>query len=200
MEFLIAILVLVTLVNTMQWVHARHRRRAAQARLEIARTVTRLEEKLLSGEVAAGNVCHDRIFKRMLEIQYAERLGVKWKWWQKLTPEQEQERRFLHTEMAAGTELGNILRQYAMAVMSSFRNQRPYVALVFLGWLSFSVGGLLAALGGVWALASAGLFGLKLLGGLKRLVEPLFAKATIAWNEHNAFVQEVYLAAYLRTR
>lgn len=199
MSIPVGILLFVLAFNWFRILRARNHRRAAQARLEIARCVKELEDKMLSGEIIIGDVCHDKMFKRMLEIQSAKELGVKWRLWSKPSPDDLAIKELVQKEVSSETALGDLLRRYSLATLSQFRYQRPVISSVFLIWMLIIQFSFATVLGGIVAMLMATLSVLHLAKIISQSCGWAFSWALDSWNAFYTQVQQAYLLTYLRT-
>jgi hypothetical protein len=150
METIIFGMLLAILVNLPMVFRARHQLRLAEARLEIARTITEMEKLMMDSTLKMGEVCHDRIYQNMLKSQYATKYFTPWKFWRRQS-DFEEVRKKLHEEMSKNTPLAKLLVRYGNADFKAFRNSRPCASFIFLLWVLAFAGGFLILLIGLFS-------------------------------------------------
>lgn len=144
-EILITLLVatlVAILLNLPVIYRAKRMRRLAEARLEIAKVVTEMEKRMLSGDLKVGEVCHDALYKDMVRCQAASGYRVSLSLSRPSVPEQELRKR-LHEEIANHDGVGALLKRYIVAHFRAFRQQRPFMSLMFLFWVAAVIAGIL---------------------------------------------------------
>lgn len=192
------ILLMILLTNLGMIVRARHRRIAAEAQLEIARCVSDVEERMLAGQIKMGEVCHDKMYERMISIQSAKKLGVRWNWWRKPSKEDYEIRTLVEVELKSGSELGKILSRYSLATLSQFRFQRPVVSVCFLVWLLVTGLSVVTALGACLAFIKSGLSLLNLGRVFTVYLDGQCATLAAGWQRYVSHAEQTYLWGYLR--
>ena len=157
--FAIAALLSLILLNALYVMREKHRRRVAQAKLEIVETVTEMERLMREGKIRLGDVCHDKFHEKMLAFQYADKFSVDWTifvpFYTRHSKERNEINERIHKEITDGTELGQIIKRHLMATFKAFNNQRPILALMFLSWVMIRQGGILVMISGLFALLIA---------------------------------------------
>lgn len=133
---------LAVLINLPMFFHARHRRRLAEARLEIARVATEMEKIMLEGHVKLGDLCHDKIYQLVLESLYARTYCVPWNFWKKSPTHIIEMRKRFQDEIAQKTEIGKLLLRFARADLKAFKNNRPLGSMCFVLWVMIFAGGI----------------------------------------------------------
>ena len=116
METILFSVALAILLNLPIVLRARHRRRLAEARLEIARTMTEMENLMLHGHIKLGDLCHDKIYHMMLASLYAKRYCPAWKFWSLSSiKEVKAVRDRFQDEVKNQSDIGKLLQRYAKA-------------------------------------------------------------------------------------
>ena len=155
MTIILECLLMAILFNVPMVFRAYHRRRFAEAKLEISRVVTEMELLMLEGDgLRLGDICHDHIYQNMLKAQYATRYSVPWRFWNK-AENFEIIRKRLHHEMSQNTQLGKLLIRYGNASFQAFRNNRPGASLGFMFWVLMFAGGISVLFIGLIGIVSA---------------------------------------------
>ena len=159
MEIIIFSVALAILLNLPIVLRARHRRRLAEARLEIARTMTEMERLMLRGHIKLGDLCHDKFYHVMLESLYAKRYVAPWKFWSLSSiKEVKAVRARFQEEVKKQSEIGKLLQRYAKADVKAFKNNRPVIYVLFIMWVMIFSGGVVVLLSGLLMLL-VGIFG-----------------------------------------
>jgi hypothetical protein len=91
----------------------------------------------------------------MIAAQYANRFGVDWRLLAKKSAESEAIKERIEAEMENDTALGKLIQRHVLATYKAFVNQRPFVSLVFWGWVVICAGGLLMLIGGLFTILKA---------------------------------------------
>lgn len=164
---------LVMVINLHRYLHARHQRRLAEARLEITKVITEMERCMLRTEhkLTVGDIFHDVLYPQMVQMQYVRKFKVPWKFWARPSNFKEIRERLV-PEITNETPLGKLFSAYSRASFKAFKNNRPFASLLFLGWVLMFAGGL-----GVLCICVLSLLGV--------------VKATIGFTE---FASQIYLA------
>jgi hypothetical protein len=150
MEMIIFSVALAILLNLPIVLRARHQRRLAEARLELARTMTEMEKLMLHGHIKLGDLCHDKIYHMMLESLYAKRYCPAWKFWNlsKIKDVKAVRDRF-QDEVKKQSDIGKLLQRYAKADLKAFQNNRPAIYILFVLWVMVFSGGAVVLLSGL---------------------------------------------------
>ncbi len=72
------LIILVLLAAFAQWWLAYRSRRLAEAELEIAKTVTAMQEIMLQGTITKGECSHDILYEIMQTVMFDQRYSVPW--------------------------------------------------------------------------------------------------------------------------
>ena len=72
-------LLVVLLLNVLYVIREKHLRRVSEAKLEIVKSVSEIEQMMLVRKLCIGDLCHDKFHERMLATQYAGHFGIKWR-------------------------------------------------------------------------------------------------------------------------
>ena len=154
---ILSTILLLVLFSVLYVLREKRLRRAAQARLEIAKVVTNYEKLLLEGKIPLTDpVCHNHFHDYMLSLQYSRRLGVNWKFIFHMSSEKSREmKKRLDHEMRQKTEIGELLRNHNLASYKAFVNERPIASMFFWLLVFISAGGALMAFGALLAILGA---------------------------------------------
>ncbi len=138
---------LVLAVSLPAYLRERRLLRVARAKLEICRTVTAMEELMLSGKLTMGEVCHDKIYKTMLAVQSSDKYYVPWKLWRLLPSSEEREfRDKLHAEITMkGSDVGKLLGKFTAQYFRAYNYSRPWLTKLFCIWVVCFAFGFIAA-------------------------------------------------------
>jgi hypothetical protein len=165
---------LALVLNLPIYMHYRHKRKLAEARLEIAKVVTEMDELMLSGEtLQVGDLCHDKIYQWMLSANYCERFRAKWQFWKRPSAELVEMRDRIASEIDRETEVGKLLTRYVMAQYRAFVYNRPVASICFRLWLLTLAGGIVILLAGMFSIL----------------------KIMQTWERFNRYRAETYVAA-----
>jgi hypothetical protein len=140
---LIFSVLLAVLITLPVYLHERRLLRLAKAKLEISKTVTAMEELMLSGKLAMGETCHDKVFKTMVAVQASDSYSVPWKLWEMAPSNEEREvRKKLHGEITAkGSEVGDLMGRFTYSYFLAYSYRRPFLCKCFILWvLLFDIG------------------------------------------------------------
>jgi len=111
-----------------QWLNERRLRKLAFCRLQIAKSVSEMEQLMASGELRLGQVCHDHVFSLMLKVQMLDHYPMP-KLPGKLTDQQRQFRKQLIDELQNGkSPAAKPLRQFVDHYFAAFHFNRPIVS------------------------------------------------------------------------
>lgn len=177
MEILYAFSIII-IITTATWLHAYHRKMFAQARLDISKVILEMDKLMVSGEITAGNICHDHIYERMLQSQRARRYDINWRPWNTKRPIEELKSfvKDMHCELERHPKVASLFAQYIRSDFCAFKNNRPFMAIVFAIWIAFCFVGFSVV--------------------LKSLFTYLWAKES--WNTFKVTVAEFYSKLGLR--
>lgn len=142
---------LAALIGLPAFLRERQRRRLAEAKLNMSRIVTRMEELMLSGDFEDGEVCHDHVFKVMVRLQSARKYEMHWNFLHIPSRKELLFRRHLHSEISRkGTEVAELIANFGMNAFSAYRYRHPLAFYFFIlrGLIFF--GGLRLIIKGVW--------------------------------------------------
>jgi len=140
---IIVCIILSVFMNLPILLRERNKRRFAEAKLRLAKTVTAMEKLMLDGKTCLGQVCHDHVYQDMLASFYADRYSISFNIWTRRGPTQDVEdfRAKLREETDKNTEIGGLIGQYLDAEFAAFRFNRPILALFFTAWVAFCIVG-----------------------------------------------------------
>lgn len=193
MEIILFCVLLAIILNMPIVFHARHLRRLAEAKLEIARVVTEMEKLMLNGHIKLGELCHDKVYHTMLASQYSSRYSAPWKIWTfwVCAKEIQAVRTRIQEEVKTNPEIGSLLQRFASANVKAFKNNRPIVFVWFALWVLIFAGGLsvLMARLRVYLLSLIGIFtAVKAWSNFKKTISNYVADSYIACNLKSAYV------------
>ena len=118
-------------------------RRAAQARLEVTRVVTQIEQLMLKGKLTNGEVCHDHLYRSMFRAQFP---AFKFSVSTMCRLPNEEARKFvanLKKEIQSkAPEVQKLIDTFLEANLRVFRFSQPFAYGLFLGWIALCRGGL----------------------------------------------------------
>jgi hypothetical protein len=137
------------------WFREKRLRRLSQAKLEIAKVVTRMESLMSAGRIKMGDACHDHLYKVMIHSQCTDHRTRWWKLWRPLSDRSKELRKQLHEEISADTDLAKLLVRFVNADFKAFANQRPFVACAFVVWIILLTGGIAALIVGLISVVRA---------------------------------------------
>ena len=145
---IILCLIIAVLLNLPVYLHARNLRKFSEAKLDMARIMTRMEQLMLDGEIKLGEVCHDHIYEYMTHSLHRLSYPIKWAFWKSTATVTE--RKAFHEkvreELANKEEVGKLVNQFIRSDFSAFRFNRPIMALCFTAYVIVCSGGLAALL------------------------------------------------------
>lgn len=148
MESFFIVVCLVLLANLLAYFKARRTRRLAEARLEMAKVVLKMQGLMAEGHIKDGQVCHDLLYAAMFRAQSEEHHRIAWQF--RLVSEEERAfRRQLHNEIKSNAEIGQLLNRFTWAYYVAFRNQNPMLGLAFLAYFLFLLGGFIAMMSAI---------------------------------------------------
>lgn len=172
MTLVIIVIVLTAALAFSRMMHAKHARRYAAARLEIARVVVEMDRLMESGKIRLGHRTHDLLYPLMLRSQYREQWKMPWKFWQ--VPRAHRERwTVIEDEVKNQPEVRKLLERFSKAAWSAYLNKRPVCSLWFILWVTLCFGGL----GALFGALLAGHFANEGFRKVKRLVADYYASA-----------------------
>jgi hypothetical protein len=120
------------------WLRERRLRKLALAELNLAKSVTALEELMLSGEIKQGGACHDFLFSAMQMIQYRRKYSLPWNVLRSPSAKSKRFRSQLETELSAD---GCIFKQHVFSFHKSyyeaFRYKHPLQQKLHFGYVLF---------------------------------------------------------------
>jgi hypothetical protein len=126
------------------WIRQRYLRKLSESRLEIAKTITGMEQLMLDGDLSIGDTSHDTIFRVMMHAQNADSYAVNWAVVRKRQPDEESLRLSLHKELQAeGCPFRDHLNTFTKHYFRAFKYSQPFRWAAYILWLFTLAGGLL---------------------------------------------------------
>lgn len=135
-------LALALLINLPILLREKRLRRLSQAKLEIAKAALRMEKLMLQGRIRLGHVCHDCLYRMMMQSHYEYEYAIPWVFWRRPTEQSREFRKKLSQEMMEKSDLSKIVMDYVRADFQAFKNSRPVVSILFMVWVLFCAGGI----------------------------------------------------------
>ena len=140
---------------------------------------------MLSGEVTAGQLCHDHLCRRIFEAQYHTRFNVCWNPFVRRSDETRQFQKALDQELESNEQMREVLEKFVFNFSKAFRNSHPLKFTAFSLWVLLVCGGLgmllialrLALFGGKGALA--------LVDGWRKVKQKIAEWAVVFGSDNN---------------
>ncbi len=108
-------------------------RHLAEARRDIAKSVTEMERLMLKGDIQLGDVSHDFLFQKMRAVQYADDYEVDWTVLKKPSDKARDIAKKLEHELdQEDCPFANNLRQFLTAYFKAFRSRRPFISRFYI--------------------------------------------------------------------
>lgn len=120
----------------------RRLRRISEARLGLARAATAADAVMLSGEVKAGQLCHDHLCQRIFESQHHTRFNVHWNPFARQPKEIREFQEALDKELECNEQMRGVLDIFVFNFSKAFRNSHPVKFVGFSLWVLLVCGGL----------------------------------------------------------
>jgi hypothetical protein len=140
---IILCIAIAVLLNLPVYLRARNLRKFSEAKLDMARVLTRMEQLMLNGDIKLGEICHDHLYEYMTESMHRTLYPIEWAFWKSGSTMEEHEKFHaqLQEELANKKEVGKLVNQFIRSDFSAFRFNRPIMALCFTGYVIVCSGG-----------------------------------------------------------
>lgn len=126
------ILILVPVAAFSQWWIAYRRRKLAEAELEIAKTVTGMQKKMLDASISHGECSHDILFEIMQNVMLSQRYGVPWNLFRGKSREAVKLAERLEKEIGREScPFAELFVKFNRAYFSAFSYKHPFQHLFF---------------------------------------------------------------------